>query len=113
MVIPSTPQVLAFLNLFAGVMLTLALVLFLGGFIMYLVRLGTWPTYREEAIELMKWGVTTLFVLVVILGVQQFLMRHLMVAVTIGALILIYIVAWAFMQTVEPERPANGTNRRQ
>ena len=112
MVVPSTTQFLAFFNLFAGVMLTLSLILFLGGFIFYLVRLGTWPTYREQAIELMKWGVTTLFVLILILGIQQFLMRNLLVAVSIGALILIALVMWAFM-TVTKEPPAPSSNGRE
>ena len=110
MVVPTTAQVLVFFNLFAGVMLTLSLILFLGGFVMYLVRLGTWPTYRDEAITLMKYGVSTLFVLIVILGIQQFLMSHLLVAVSIGALILIFLVAWAFMTATAapPPAPANG-----
>jgi len=98
----STPYILAFFNLFAGLMLTLSLVFFIGGFIIYLVRLGTWPTYREEAVELMKWGVAILFTLVVILGIQQFLLAHLAVAVTIGALIIIGLVVWALIP--EPEK---------
>ena len=111
MILPTTTQLLAFFNLFAGVMLTLSLILFIGGFIMYLVRLGTFPTYREEAIELMKWGLTTLFVLIVVLGVQQYLLSHLLVAVTIGALILIAIVIWAFAQTAEKPQPPAGNGR--
>lgn len=105
MVGPSTTQVLAFFNLFAGIMLTLSILLFVGGFIMYLVRLGTWPTYREQAVEIMKYGVATLFVLIVVLGVQQFLMRHLLVAVSIGALILIYLVIWAFATAAQAPPP--------
>lgn len=94
----TTTQLLAFFNLFVGVMLTLSIVLFIGGFLMYLVRLGTWPTYREEAVEVMKWGVSILFTLVVILAIQQFLLNHLLVAVTIGALIILYFVFWLYMQ---------------
>ena len=114
MVVPTTTQVLAVFNLFAGVILTLSLVLFLGGFIVYLVRLGTWPTYREEAIHIMQWGVSILFVLIVVLGIQQALMRHLLVAVSIGALILIYLVFWAFATATKapPPPPANGSGRR-
>ena len=95
--IPTTTQVLAFFNLFTGIMLSLSLGLFIGGFIVYLVRLGTWPTYREEAVEVMKWGVSILFTLVLILAVQQFLLRHLMVAVTIGALLIISAVIWVLL----------------
>ena len=94
----TTTQLLAFFNLFVGVMLTISIVLFIGGFLMYLVRLGTWPTYREEAVEVMKWGVSTLFTLVVILAIQQFLLNHLLVAVVIGALIILYFIFWLYMQ---------------
>ena len=109
MVVPTTTQVLAFFNLFTGMMLTISILLFVGGFIVYLVRLGTWPTYRDQAIELMKYGVVTLFVLIVVLGAQQFLMRHLLVAVSIGALVLIYFVVWAFATAAkQPPAPAPG-----
>ena len=108
MLIPTTTQVLTFFNLFAGVMLTISLILFAGGFVMYLVRLGTYPTYREEAIHVMRYGLSTLFVLVVILGIQQFFLRHMLVAVVVGAFILIGIVVWAFLPEEEKKPAANG-----
>ena len=64
---------------------------------MYLVRLGTWPTYREEAVGYMKWGVAILFSLVVLLAVQKFLLAHLNVFFIILALIVAGIVVWAFI----------------
>ena len=94
----STTQLLAFFNLFVGLMLTISLLLFIGGFIMYLVRLGTWPTYREEAVQIMMWGESILFTLVLILAIQQFLLSHLIVAVTIGAVIVIFFLVWVLMQ---------------
>lgn len=110
--IPTTTQVLAFFNLFTGVMLSLSLTLFIGGFIVYIVRLGTWPTYREEAVEIMKWGVSILFTLVLILAVQQFLLNHLMVAVTIGALLVISAVIWALADTGDKSENKVVENRR-
>jgi len=110
--IPTTTQVLAFFNLFAGIMLTASIGLFIGGFIIYLVRLGTWPTYRESAVQLMMWGVSILFTLVLVLAVQQFLLDHLMVAVVIGALIIIALVIWALASSAKPEEKRNGGDRR-
>ena len=106
---PSAPQVLGFFNLLVGVMLVISVTLFLGGFIMYIVRLGTWPTYRTQALRIMSWGVAVLFTLVLILAVQQFLARHVLVAVSIAALIIILVVLWIIMQGVQsggfsPER---------
>ena len=108
MILPTTTQLLAFFNLFVGLMLTASILLFVGGFIQYLVRLGTWPTYREESVEKMKWGVTTLFSLVVILGIQQFLLKHLLVAVVIGALIVIWVVIWAYSGSEGGEKKNGG-----
>ena len=110
--IPSTTQLLTFFNLLAGTMLTISLVLFIGGFILYIVRLGTWPTYREEAIEIMKWGVSVLFTLILLLAVQQFLLRHLTVAVTIGAILIMGVVTWALMSGLsEPAKKPEGERR--
>ena len=96
----------------AGTMLTISLVLFIGGFILYIVRLGTWPTYREEAIEIMKWGVSVLFTLILLLAVQQFLLRHLTVAVTIGAIIIAGVIAWVLISSLsEPEKKPERERR--
>jgi len=110
--IPSTTQLLTFFNLLAGTMLTISLGLFIGGFILYIVRLGTWPTYREEAIEVMKWGVSILFTLILLLAVQQFLLTHLTVAVTIGAILIVGVVAWVLMSGLsEPAKKPEGERR--
>src|SRR3954468_4498743 len=103
--LPNITQVLTFFNLLSGIMLTLSLTTFVGGFIMYLVRLGTWPTYRETAVYIMRIGVSILFVLVVILGIQQFLLQHLLVGAVVGALIIIYIIFWAFQDVFTEEKP--------
>ena len=105
---PTITEILLFFNLFAGLMLTASLILFLGGFAMYLVRLGTYPTYREDALVYMQWGVSVLFALIVLLGVQQFLLSHMIVAMTIGTLLLIALVIWAF--TDEPKKEEKKPN---
>lgn len=111
--IPSTPQVLGFFNLVAGLMLTASVLLFIGGFAVYLVRLGTWPTYRDEAVKAMEWGVAVLFVLVVLLAVQQFLSTHLLAAVTLAALAVIGIVVWVLIKdATEAPPPVRGGNGR-
>lgn len=98
--LPSTPQVLGFFNLLVGVMLVTSITLFLGGFIMYLIRLGTWPTYRTQALRLMSWGVSVLFTLIIILAVQQFLARHVLATVSIVAAVIVLVVLWIVIQGV-------------
>ncbi len=103
--LPSTAQVLSFFNLLVGLLLVASLLLFLGGFAMYLIRLGTWPTYRDTAITLMEWGVSILFTLIVLLIVQQFLLRNLFVAVSLASTIIIIVVAWVIVQDIATAKP--------
>ena len=65
-------QVIGLFNIFVGLMLTVALFTYGLGFFLWLCRLGTWPTYRTEAIKIMEWSVVILFVLVVLLAIVQF-----------------------------------------
>jgi hypothetical protein len=104
--IPSTAQVLGFFNLLVGFMLVASLLFFIGGFIMYLIRLGTWPTYRDTAIELMEWGVSILFTVIVLLTIQQFLLSHLLVAVSVVSMVIIVGVVWIIAKDVVTAEPA-------
>ena len=56
--------VIAIFNILVGLMLVMSILMLMGGLGTWYVRLGTSPTYRDEAIKMMQWGVATLFVLV-------------------------------------------------
>jgi hypothetical protein len=85
--------VIALFNIVVGVMLVLALAFMGGGLMLWYVRLGTYPTYRDKAIEIMQWGVAIMFVLVVLLGVAQFVQTHMALSMmVIGAVIVAAIV---------------------
>jgi hypothetical protein len=58
---------LGFFNVCAGLMFVAAFLTFIGGFIRYLVVLGT--ERRNSGLATMYWGITILFVLVVLLGI--------------------------------------------
>ncbi|MBI5645031.1 hypothetical protein HY970_02925 [Candidatus Kaiserbacteria bacterium] len=63
-------------NIFVGLMLVASLLFMGAGLVLWWVRLGAWPSYRNDAIDIMKWGVTIMFVLVVLLGIAQLVNRH-------------------------------------
>lgn len=86
-------QATGLFNIFVGLMLTAALLLYGGGFMMWLTRLGTWPTYRTEGTRIMEWSVITLFVLILILMVVQFFRDHSQIALYIVAGIVIFAIA--------------------
>ncbi|MEY4747460.1 MAG: hypothetical protein RLZZ416_509 [Candidatus Parcubacteria bacterium] len=94
-------QAIGLFNAFVGLMLVAAILAYGTGFVVWSVRLGTWPTYRTEAIKIMEWSVVILFVLVVLLAIVQFFQRHpraggFLVSILLALLvigIIIYLVA--------------------
>ncbi len=109
--IPNTAQVLGLFNLVVGLMLVASILLFVGGFVMYLIRLGTWPTYRDDAIVIMGWGVTVLFMLVVLLAIQQFLSRNILVAVSAAAFIIVLLVIYVVGKDILTQKPKKEDDR--
>ena len=78
---------LGLFNICAGLMVVAAFLAFAGGFIQYLVLLGT--ERREKGLQLMLWGVTILFVLVVLLGVINILQGP--IAFLIGVVAILFL----------------------
>lgn len=81
-------------NIFVGLMLVAAFLLFFGGLALWGIRLGTFPTHRDQAIRLMQWAVAILFVLVVLLAVAQFVQTHTATAATVLGFVIVALVAW-------------------
>jgi hypothetical protein len=99
--------VIALFNIVVGLMLVGSVLLMIGGLILWYVRLGTYPTYRDQAIEMMEWAVAILFVLAVLLGIAQFVQTHMALAMMlIGAavaLVVLYAVGSSFFAGGEEE----------
>lgn len=96
-------------NIFVGLLLTASLLTYGLGFVVWVTRLGTWPTYRTQGVKIMEWAVAQLFVLIVLLMVVQFFRDHPTAAARTVALIIILAAAWAILYTMtkkeEPKRP--------
>ncbi len=90
----SFTQAIGLFNVFVGLMLTVALFTYGLGFILWLCRLGTWPTYRTEAIKIMEWSVVILFVLIVLLAIVQFFQYHPREAGWVVSIIVGIIIVW-------------------
>ncbi len=89
--------VIALFNIVVGLMVVASVLLMVGGLGLWYVRLGTYPTHRDTAINMMKWAVSILFVLVVLLSVAQYVQTHMAVSLIAIALIavagVVYYVA--------------------
>ncbi len=98
-------QVVRLFNTFVGLMLVAAILTYCVGFVIWIVRLGTWPTYRTEGIKIMEWSVVILFVLVVILMVVQFFRDHPYAATYTVSAIILALIIWAVIVIMQqPEK---------
>src|SRR3989344_7657751 len=94
-------------NIFVGLMLTAALLMFFGGLWVYFSRLGTWPSHRDTAIKIMEWGVGILFVLIIILAIVQFSQKYPRIAsMIVGGIVLLVVLYFAFtvMRTSDEDK---------
>ena len=80
-------QIAGIVNIGAGVLLMVALLLFFGGLGTWAVHLGL--PHRDEGIILMEHGVVLLFTLVCILGIARLVQFHTQAVLQILAIALI------------------------
>jgi hypothetical protein len=79
-------------NVFIGLMLVASVLLMGGGFVIWIARLGVWPSYRDDAIHAMQWGVATLFTLVLILAVVRLVQNYTDTAMFLVGVLVIFAV---------------------
>lgn len=101
-------RVVELFNIFVGLLLTASILTFATGFVVWITRLGTWPTYRTEGVKIMEWAVVQLFVLVVLLMIVQLFRDHPDWGARLVALIVIVgiiIIVLSFAKEKKPEKP--------
>lgn len=91
-------------NIFVGLMLVAAFLTFFGGLIGWYVRLGAWPSYRDDMIHVMMWAVAIMFVLVVLLALVHFVQVYQAAAAFVFGVALFLGAAWVVM-TVATAKP--------
>ena len=111
----SSPKTVDLLNIFAGLLLTAALLTYGLGFVMWITRLGSWPSYRTEGIKVIEWSTAILFVLVVMLMITNFFRDHSSLATYITAAIVVFIVLAVIISIAtapsEEKKPAKAPPR--
>lgn len=83
-------QVTSLFDLFSGLLVAGSIVFFLGGFTLYLARLGR--IYRTEGINLMQWGVSMLFLFILIVGLLRAYKLYPGFFYFLAALVALYFV---------------------
>lgn len=98
-------QIAGLFNIISGLMLVFAFLFFFGGLGMWVGRLGTYPTYRDDAIELMQWGVVILFVLAVLLALVQFVQKHTAMASFLVGIVVVGLLGWLILSAATAQKP--------
>ncbi len=99
-------QFVGLFNVFVGLMLTVSILIMGAACIMWLARLGTTPTYRDEAITLMQWAIAILFTVTVLLLLVQFVQRQTAMAVDLLGFVVLGFVAWAILGAIKEANKA-------
>ncbi|MBI5003636.1 hypothetical protein HZC00_00905 [Candidatus Kaiserbacteria bacterium] len=100
----SVSEVVGLFNIIVGFMFVAAVTIFVGGIIAYAVDFGNQE--RLIGVHLMEWGVAILFVLVVFLGVVQFLQSHQGVTnIIVAMIVIVAVVAIVLMVLTEAPPP--------
>lgn len=100
--------VVGLFNIVVGLMVVAAFLMMGGGLALWYVRLGLFPSYRDEAIKMMQWGVAILFVLVILLWVAQFVQTHkalatMLVIAVVAAAVAYFVVTQVLTSSGEEE----------
>lgn len=95
----SLSAVIGLFNIIVGLMLVAAFLMFFGGLAGYLTRLGL--VGREQGLHYMNWGVTILFVLIILIGIVQFFQFHPEVMFAILAFVVIAAVIWVVVKSLQ------------
>lgn len=105
-------QVLGYLNIVIGLFLTASVVSYAAGMILWATRYGTWP--RDAAFPFLQFGITTLFVLSVLLALINWLLKHTSTTLYVISFILVILCGILVMRSVrgkKQEAPPSGPPR--
>lgn len=110
------PQVVGLFHIAVGLILTGIILIFVTGFAVYVARLNTWPSYRDNAIRVLEWAVVMLLVLIIVLSIVNAIQHHGAIALPIISFIIIivvgfFIVRFVAMSKKPPARPERRERR--
>lgn len=92
-------EIFGLFNIFVGLMLVGAILAFVTGLIVWVVRLGI--VGRSEGIRIMEWGVVTLFVLVVLLAIEQYFVSHPAAITVLFAVVIALFVGYVVIHVIK------------
>lgn len=104
-------QLIQLFNIFVGLFLTATLMVFGWGLVVYLSRLGTWPSNRDEGIKILEIAVAMLFVLIALLAIVRFFEFHTSIALFLLALLLLVVIGFFVLRTAAQSGKKEGEEK--
>lgn len=106
-------QVVGLFHIVIGLLLTATLLVFAIGITLYVSRINTWPSHRDEAIRVLEWGVVMLFVLILLIALVNFFQRHSGIALPVLAFGIMLVVGFFVLRAIgqgkkEPKKSKPG-----
>ena len=95
----SIGQVFGLLDIVAGLLLVAALLTFGAGLSTYFSRLAL--AKRNESILTLEWGVRLLFVLVLVLGIVEYVQQHTALVLQILAVAVVLAIVYVVFQIAQ------------
>ncbi len=105
-----TPAI--FTKVFIGLFLTMIMLTLMGGVVMYFSRLGTWPSYRDDAIKILEWAVVMMFTLVIVVAVGQFIERDPAMVARIAGIAAFLGLLWFIFGQLKPKEEASSDDKK-
>lgn len=102
-------QVLGYLNIVIGLFLTVSIISYSTGMVIYWTRYGTWP--REEGFPFMQFGITTLFVLSVLLALVHFVLKYTSTALYILSFVALLLCVILLTRVFRGKKEDKGAGR--
>lgn len=91
-------QIAGIFNIFVGLMLVAAFLLYFGALVGWFIRRGAYPSHRDDMIRLMQWAVVTLFILVVLLALIHIVQVYRAAAAFVVGLVIFFLVVWLILK---------------
>lgn len=104
-------QVLGYIDIVIGLFLAASVISYAGGMILWATRYGTWA--REDAFPFLQFGITTLFVISVLLALIHWFLKHTSTILYVISFILVILCGVLVMRSVrgKKEEPGLGPPR--
>ncbi len=96
----------AFFNVTIGVLLVATILVFAVGFTLWVTRFNTWPSYRDETIQIMEWGIAMLFMLIILVALVRFVEEKSSLALTILSFLVLGGLAFLVFKVIALSKKA-------